>query len=182
MRGYVILGVALALLGCASSSDPALPSDPVTAYQLDSGDKVRLIVYNDVSLSQEYVISDTGSLNIPTLDPIPARGSTVDALKDKVRAAFKARGLYNHADIGLEITEYRPIFITGEVNKPGSYPYVPNLTTLSAVALAGGYTMRANQSEIEVVRKTADKPTEYRATPLDPLRPGDVVVIKEEVF
>ena len=54
--------------------------------------------------------------------------------------------------VSVEVATYRPIYVLGEVNKPGQYPYQPGMTVVSAAAVAGGFTYRAVEDYASVVR------------------------------
>jgi polysaccharide export outer membrane protein len=97
-------------------------------------------------------------------------------------AALKSRELIKTPSVAVEISQYRPIFVLGEVSRPGSYAYQPDMTVLTAVALAGGFTYRAVKATQSVTRAADGQATENRATPQSLLRPGDVVNVFERHF
>ena len=176
--------VALLLLaGCSRIKDlPPLPEGGDAAYRLGVGDQVRLLTFGEESLSEIFRVNDAGAIALPLLGPVPARGRTTDELSRGIVAELTRRNLIRDASVAVEVVEYRPVFILGEVNRPGQYPYQPGMTVLSVAAIAGGFTYRAVQDQAVVVRSIEGKPVEGRAIPLTLLRPGDVVTVYERVF
>jgi polysaccharide export outer membrane protein len=82
----------------------------------------------------------------------------------------------------VDVINYRPFYILGQVNKPGEYPYVNGMTVLNAVALAGGYTYRASESNIYIRRKGSDKEQSAPADQGTKVFPGDIIRIPERFF
>jgi polysaccharide export outer membrane protein len=172
----------LVLTGCAGTHPPPLPvSAEAPGYRLDTGDTLRVIVYNEDSLSADFTVGDDGMISIPTLGPIPARGLTVQQVHQQIYAGLNA-GVIVDPGLSVELAEYRPFFIVGEVVRPGQYAFKPGLNVLGAVAVAGGFTIRANTREVTIVRTQGGQPGEWSAAPIADLRPGDVVVIREQFF
>jgi polysaccharide biosynthesis/export protein len=178
-----LLFAALLLTACSRVKDlPPLPDNPDAAYRLGVGDQVRLLTFGEESLSDVFRVNDAGNIALPLLGQTRARGLTTENLSQNISAELSRRGLIRDASVAIEITEYRPVFILGEVNRPGQYPYQPGMTVLSVSAIAGGFTYRAVQDQAAVVRLVEDHPIEGRANPLTVLRPGDVVTIYERLF
>lgn len=183
MRGLLIaLTCILVLTGCAGTRPPPLQSvaEP-TGYRLDTGDTLRVIVYNEDSLSADFTVGDDGTLSIPTLGPIPARGLTVQQVQQEIYNGLNA-GIILEPGLSVQLAQYRPFFIVGEVARPGQYNFMPGLNVLGAVAVAGGFTIRANTREVTIVRTQGGQAGEWSAAPVADLRPGDVVVIREQFF
>jgi polysaccharide export outer membrane protein len=132
-----VAGAAFAARGGSSDAAPAADGSP--AYVLSSGDKLKITVFNVASLSGEYAISPAGEIALPLIGDVKAAGKTVDALSDMIRGEL-ANGFVNDPKVTIEILDYAPYYILGEVNKPGQFPYVSNLTVEQAVATAGGST------------------------------------------
>jgi polysaccharide biosynthesis/export protein len=166
--------------GCAQSPPP-LPGTATGRYQLNTGDTVRVLVYNQQSLSNDFTVGDDGTISVPMVGSVKARGETVQELE---------RDLYNKLNDGVlvkpgvsvQLAQSRPIFVVGEVGKPGQYQYLAKLNVLGAVAAAGGFTVRADRSRVTVVRAVQDRPSEWTAGILSELQPGDVVVVREQFF
>ena len=177
------LAVLLALAGCSRVKNlPPLPEPADAAYRLGVSDQVRLLTYGEESLSEIFRVNDAGNIALPLLGPVRAQGLTTDELGRAIVAELGRRSLIRDASVSVEVVEYRPVFVLGEVNRPGQYPYQPGMTVLSVAAVAGGFTYRAVQDQAAVVRLVNGKPVEGRADPLTVLRPGDVVTIYERLF
>ena len=169
------------MAGCVVHAPPPLPGASAGPYRLDTGDTVRVIVYNQQSLSTDYTVGDDGTISVPMVGAINARAQTVEDLQ---------RDLYNKLNDGIlvkpgvsvQLAQARPIFVIGEVAKPGQYPYLAKLNVLGAVAVAGGFTVRADQKKITVVRSVYNQSSEWTAEPLGIVQPGDVIVVREQFF
>ncbi len=186
-RGGWRMGLGLAALlllaACSRVKDlPPLPEGGDAAYRLGVSDQVRLLTFGEESLSEIFRVNDAGNIALPLLGPTRAQGLTTDELTRAITAELGRRGLVRDASVSVEVVEYRPVFVLGEVNRPGQYPFQPGMTVLSVAAVAGGFTYRAVQDQAAVVRLIQGKPMEGRATPLTLLRPGDVVTIYERLF
>jgi polysaccharide biosynthesis/export protein len=179
------LGLLGLLAGCAPSGSDLPPLPPLVnsgAYHLGPGDRVRVLVYGDKELSDVFSIGNDGLISLPLAGNVEASGRTPGQLADAIAASLKQRGMIEDPSVAVEVASYRPIFILGEVMKPGQYPYEPDMTVIAAVSLAGGYTYRAIQSYEGVVRTQGDKTTDGLAKPQDRLQPGDAITIFDRVY
>jgi polysaccharide biosynthesis/export protein len=162
---------------------PVLVEEPIPEppYTLDSGDKLRVVVFGQENLSNSYAVDAAGYITIPLIGAVPARGHTTAALAGAVAAKLR-NGFVREPHVAVEVEAYRPFFILGEVLAPGQYPYVANMTAETAVAIAGGFTPRAWKKTVEVSRPQHGEL--YRAkVPLPfPVRPGDTIVVSERWF
>ena len=131
------------------------------AYALDTGDKLRIVVFGQEGLSNSYFVDAAGQVTIPLIGAVTARGLTTQALARAVAAKLRA-GFIREPHVAIEVETYRPFFILGEVTQPGQYPYVPNMTVETAVAIAGGFTPRAYRYDVKIDRPTAG---EHHAQP-----------------
>jgi polysaccharide export outer membrane protein len=151
------------------------------AYTLDSGDKLRVVVFGQEGITGLYAVDAGGQVNLPLIGAVPARGTTTQALSRRIAARLK-QGYVREPHVTVEIAAYRPFFILGEVTTPGQYPYVPNMTVEKAVAIAGGFAPRASKDSVELTRN-ADGQRYHGDVPLAyPLKPGDTIVVKERWF
>jgi len=170
----------LMLASCAPGADMApLPPVPPGPYHLGVGDQVRIITFGEDQLTGQFRIGDSGDIALPLLGTIHAAGDSVDALQGKIASTLKSRNLLKDPSVSVEITDYRPIFVLGEVAKPGQYPYQPGMSLLTAVAIAGGFTYRAVQDYAAVVRTTPQGKIEGKVTRVAPIQPGDVITVYE---
>ena len=180
-----LLAVSLALSvgSCEPGGDlPPLAQPAGGPYRLGSGDEIRLIVYGDEQLSGQYHVDDQGYVSVPLLGEVDAAGLTQAQLGDAVASDLVSRKLINSPSVSVDVLQYRPIYVLGEVEHPGSFPYQPGLTMLSAVALAGGFTYRGVSDRAAVVRTTHGVAVQGRVDPGSFLQPGDVVTIYERFF
>lgn len=185
MRLWPVPLLLLPLAGCApagSNLPPLPPPAQSGSYHLGPGDRVRVVVYGDKELSDVYAIGDDGLITLPLAGIILARGRTPEALAEAIAQRLAARGMIRDPSVAVEVAAYRPIFILGEVARPGQYPYEPDMTVIAAVSLAGGYTYRAVKGYEAVVRTGAGGTQQGLTKPQDRLAPGDVITIFDRVF
>ena len=150
-------------------------------YALGIGDRVRLTVYREDTLSGEYPVNPSGNLALPLVGEVRALGSTTAAL-GKVIQARLADGYLVNPRVSVEMATYRPVFVLGEVRTPGQYPYSSGLTVLNAIASAGGFTPRAEKRVIYIRQPGANDEKAYRLKPGLMIRPGDTVRLGERLF
>lgn len=150
-------------------------------YRLDAGDKLRIVVYGQEGLTNSYAVDAGGAITMPLIGAVAARGLTPAQLAAAITARLK-RGYLREPYVAAEVETYRPFFILGEVAAPGQYPYVPNMTVESAVAIAGGFTPRAQRGEVKLTRTEASGPARFSVPLGTPLRPGDTVLVGERWF
>jgi polysaccharide export outer membrane protein len=150
-------------------------------YRLDAGDRLRVVVYGQEGLTNSYAIDAGGSITMPLIGAVPARGLTPSTLAASISGRLR-NGFIREPSVAVEIEAYRPFFILGEVAAPGQYPYVPNMTVESAVAIAGGFSPRAKRDEVTLTHPAPDGV--FRSVvPLGTLiSPGDTVLISERWF
>jgi polysaccharide export outer membrane protein len=168
-------------------ADAPVPATPAAVfaedapYTLDTGDKLRVVVFGQESLSNSYVVDASGAITMPLIKVVPARGLTTAALTRAVADRLR-QGFVREPHVAIEVEVYRPFFILGEVTAPGQYAYVPHMTVEKAVAIAGGFTPRAYRSDIEIERPAAGSVVRQVVAPIARVRPGDTIVVKERWF
>ena len=150
-------------------------------YKLDAGDKLRVVVYGQEGLTNSYAIDAGGAITMPLIGRVPARGMTPASLAAAITGRLR-NGFIREPSVAVEIETYRPFFILGEVAAPGQYPYVPNMTVESAVAIAGGFTARAQRGGARLTRSNEAGSVRSNVPVETPLNPGDTVVIGERWF
>ncbi len=152
-----------------------------TAYRLDAGDKLRVVVFGQDGLTNTYTVDAGGAIAMPLIGAVQARGLTLAQLSAAITARLK-KGYLREPYVAVEVEAYRPFFILGEVAAPGQYPYVPNMSVEAAVAIAGGFTPRAQRGSVVLTRNDTGGITR-RDVPLGtPLQPGDTIVVGERWF
>lgn len=182
VRPLFVLLLAL-LAGCAPGRDlPPLAAAPPVPYRLGPGDKLRIITVSDEALTGDFRVNESGEIELPMLGRFHAGGHSASGLGRALAAALRQAGLERDPSVAVEVVRYRPVFVLGEVNKPGAFAYQPGMTVLSAVALAGGFTYRAIEGYAEVVRVAHGRTVAAKATQAGALQPGDVVTIFERRF
>jgi len=150
-------------------------------YTLDSGDRLRIVVFGQDGLTNSYAVDASGHIDMPLIGSVLARGATTDELAARIAAKLRD-GYVRDPHVAVEVEAYRPFFILGEVTAPGQYPYVANMTAETAVAIAGGFTPRAFRKTV-VVTRTLNGQQMRMVVPLNcPLRPGDTVNVQERWF
>lgn len=189
MRRRAFLGLALLGLGACTTPSPRLPANAAAAvpdgldgpYRLDSGDKLRVTVFEQAALSGTFSIDQAGYIAYPLVGNIPARGQTTQELAGAITRGLR-NGYLTKPDVTVEVDTYRPFFIMGEVRNPGQYTYVNTMTIETAVAIAGGFTSRANERWIEVSRRLNGKTFRGALPPSALVRPGDVLKVSQRLF
>lgn len=157
---------------------PKAVADSDGPYLLDSGDRLRVFVYGQPNLSRLYTVDHGGAISVPLIGRVPARGLTTYALESRIKAKLGAKYVKD-PEVTIDVAQARPFFILGEVRNAGQYPYVSGMTVRSAVAIAGGYSERANQRKIQISRRinglveTLEVPDDYV------VQPGDTLLVYE---
>ena len=152
-----------------------------SAYRLDAGDKLRVVVFGQEGLTNTYAIDAGGSITMPLIGAVPARGRTPAGLASEITAKLR-NGYIRDPSVAVEIESYRPFFILGEVAAPGQYPYVPNMSVESAVAIAGGFSPRARRDTVTLTHTDASGPMRAVVPLGTPVSPGDTVLVGERWF
>lgn len=150
-------------------------------YQLGSGDEIRIIVYGEEDLSGEFEIDGNGKISMPLIGNVIVGGKDLNEAEGLI-AELLADGYLITPRVNLEVLNYRPFYILGEVDQPGSYPYVNDMTVLNAVALASGFTYRANKKKIEITRKLDGREQKVTVDITTQVLPGDIIRIAERFF
>jgi len=192
VRAHALWMVGFGLLTACSSPPPAAETPALAAaatggeagvagYELGPGDRVRLTVFRHPDLSGEFQLDGSGSFAMPLVGEIQAGGLDSRQLETTIEAHLKDGGYLVNPQVGIEILNYRPFYIIGEVNNPGSYQYVSGMTVINAVALAGGFTYRADQDDIIINRGGSQGP-EVQAMLDTEVLPGDIINVTERFF
>jgi polysaccharide export outer membrane protein len=158
---------------------PAIANEQ--AYALDSGDRLRISVYGQDGLTNSYLVDAAGNVNLSLIGPVPARGFTTAELSRAVADRLR-QGYIREPHVSVEVEAYRPFFILGEVTAPGQYPYVANMTVETAIAIAGGYSPRAQKTGAQLTRNVNGRMMRSKVPPNFPIRPGDTLTVSERWF
>jgi polysaccharide export outer membrane protein len=180
--GLLALVLFVAACGGPGSGLPRLPNGDHTTYSLGPGDQVRIITFGEENLTGEFRVNDSGNIALPLVGSVHAAGLSSSQLEGAVASALRRANLVHNPSVAVEVIAYRPIYVLGEVNKPGQYPYQPGMTVVTAVAVAGGFTYRAIEDYAGVVRTADGQGVEGRANRQAFIQPGDVITIYERRF
>jgi len=150
-------------------------------YRLGPNDRTRIIVFGQPTLTGEFVLDGNGVLAYPLIGNVDARGMTPSELQATIAQRLDKDWVHNPS-VSVEVSSRRPFYVVGEVQKPGSYPYVTDMSVLNAIATAGGQTYRANMSDFYIKRKQDGRVVRVLATQESQLQPGDTVVVRERFF
>ncbi|CCA91959.1 MULTISPECIES: polysaccharide biosynthesis/export family protein [unclassified Novosphingobium] len=191
-RSHLLLsGIVLGTLLATAPAQAGLPlrsaqeanAGLVSGYQVSTGDKLRITVFDEPTLTGDYEVGDDGAVAFPLIDPVDVNGLTTSELAKAISTRLQKGGYVLVPKVAVEVTEHRPFYILGEVTKPGEYPYSGELTLNQAVAKAGGFTARANKRVIKLQRQSAQVATRIKldGTPLK-IAPGDTIIIQESFF
>ena len=187
MRFHAMLPAMIGLLvlqsGCVSTPEitDVVHTELVSPYRLDSGDRLRVIVFGQAELSNSYVVDQSGAITIPLINAVPARGRTTAEVEADIAARLR-NGFVRNPDVSVEVDRYRPFFAMGEVGVAGQYDYVPGMTIQQAIAVAGGFTPRADKSSVQVTRSIAGAVATATLYLSDPVAPGDTIYVRERLL
>ncbi|MBE0702926.1 MAG: polysaccharide export protein [Afipia sp.] len=169
-------------------ANAAIPANVANAYaategpyRLDAGDKLRIVVFGQEGLTNTYAVDAGGSITMPLIGGVRAKGLSPAELAGVITARLK-HGYIREPYVAVEIEAYRPFFILGEVTAPVQYPYVPNMTAESAVAIAGGFTPRAQRQDVKLTRTYPAGPVTTTVPLATTLKPGDTILVGERWF
>ena len=183
-----ILGLAIAgLASCGTTPTPASPETvtvfkrEVGEYRLEPGDQLKVLVLSEPDLSAEYPVDGSGVVSFPLIGDIVARGMTLREF-DKLVTTRLADGYLRSPDVTVELLNYPPYFILGEVGTPGQYPYVEDMTVLKAVATAGGFSYRANEKDVMIKGANDTDETKVTIQAGTKVLPGDTIRVLERFF
>jgi polysaccharide export outer membrane protein len=180
---FVVAMVIATMSGCGTyrPAPKAFHEATVQPYSLDSGDRLRISVFEQQSLTNTYTVDQAGYIAFPLIGQVAARGSTVAKLEGVIAQKLK-QGFLRDPDVTIEIDRYRSIFIMGEVGQPGQYSYVPGMTVMNAIAVSGGFTPRANQHDFDITRNINGNILTGRVLITDPILAGDTIYVRERLF
>lgn len=180
-RRAVLAFLAMPFAAMAAGGGRAWGAGEPVRYRLGSGDQLKVTVFGHKDLSGEFYVDGSGQVSLPLIGNVQVGGLTVREAEDAVVAKLRPDYLKNPR-VSIEVLNYRPFYIIGEVRKPGSYPYVNGMTVLNAIALAGGYTYRARENDLFITRANDPERSKQRATHDTKVLPGDVIEVPERFF
>lgn len=178
-----LLAATAVVSACTPGSGlPPLPEADRGPYRLGADDELQITTYGEDRLSGKFKVSAGGNVAMPLIGTVKAAELTTAELEHSIATRLKKAQIVVDPEVAVEVTEYRPIYVLGEVTKPGPYPFKPGMTVLTAVAVAGGFTYRAQTDQAAILRTVNDHPVEGRALRTAPVLPGDVITVLERYF
>lgn len=175
-----ISALFLAVIGLMAAGANAFAEEPVE-YRVGSGDNLRVTVFGEEDLSGEFSVDGSGFFSLPLIGEVRAGGLTVREVEQTIVKRLKPDYLKNPS-VSVAVLNYRPFYIIGEVQKPGSYAYVSGMKVVNAIALAGGYTYRARENKVLITRAGGAERKKQRANHDTAVLPGDVIEVPERFF
>ena len=180
--GMVLCAALLGPLAAGADEPTTKPAlSAAHEYTLGSGDKLRVTTFGEQDLSGEFEVGSTGKISMPLIGDINVAGQTIAQVVTVIEEKLR-NGYLRDPKVNIEVLNYRPFFILGEVLKPGSYPFVNGMTVVNAVALAGGYTYRADKDDITIEHAGEPGKKEQKISETGTVLPGDIVRVPERFF
>jgi polysaccharide biosynthesis/export protein len=179
----IVLFASGLMAACAGSHYDAnlLRAQFDAPYLLASGDRLRVVVFGQDNLSSSFSIDGAGNISMPLIGIVKANGLTTAELERAIEGRLR-NGFIREPRVSIEVEAFRPFFILGEVTTAGQYPFINGMTVQNAVAIAGGYTPRGSQSDVDITRLVNGRPITFTAPLTFPVRPGDTVKVRERFF
>lgn len=165
----------------AALKGPRAVAESDGPYLLDTGDQLRIFVYGQPNLSRIYTVDHAGMISVPLIGNVVARGLTTYGVASVIRDLL-GRDYVRDPQVTVDIQQTRPFFILGEVRNAGQYPYVSGMTVETAIAIAGGYTDRANRRRFKISRRVNGLVEVIEAPGDYVLQAGDTVTVFERFF
>lgn len=182
-RLLILVFAVFLVAGCVGDGDPAETRNPAAQsedYRLGPEDKVKVTVFGEQDLSGEFLVDSSGVMAPPFVGQINVKGLTLREFEAAYASKLRDAQILRDPRVSAEVTSFRPIYVLGEVKKPGQYAFVSGMTVQKAVALAEGYTYRASETSVEITR-SGHKFT-IDVTPQTKVLPGDEIRIPERFF
>lgn len=179
----VLAATSATLPGCTTykPAPKAFHEATILPYTLDAGDRLRVTVFEQPGLSNTYSVDQAGYIAVPLIGQVPARGQTMQQLEGVIAQKLK-QGFLRNPDVSIEVDRYRSIFVMGEVGQAGQYSYVAGMTVQNAIAVAGGFSGRGYQGNVDITRKINGDIITGRVPISDPVMAGDTIYVRERLF
>ncbi len=150
-------------------------------YRIGPGDRLNITVFGHKDLSGEVMIDGSGRISLPLIGQIPVNSKTVSELQQEITTALDRDFIINPR-VTIEVVNYRPFYILGQVKRPGSYSYIEGMTVRMAVAIAGGFTRRAKEDVATIIRANDPEQTPHEVTLGELVLPGDSIEVERRLF
>ncbi len=173
---------AFALGGCAAPPyDAQMRASMDAPYRLASGDRLRVIVFGQENLTNSFSVDGAGNIAMPLIGLVHAQGQTTGQLAASLESRLRG-GYLREPKVSVEVEAFRPFFVLGEVGSSGQYPFVNGMTAQTAIAIAGGFSPRGDQSGVNITRIIDGTPMTAFVPLIFPIRPGDTITVRERFF
>ena len=150
-------------------------------YLIGAGDRLTIRVVGQPDLTGNYVVDGSGLISFPLINSVKVGGKTAPQVRSLIAMRLR-QGFLRNPSVSVEVTNMRPFFILGEVGRAGNFPYQSGMTVQNAIAIAGGYSPRANQGDVMLTRKDATGTKTMMVPVTTQLHPGDIVFVRERWF
>ncbi|MEM7621106.1 MAG: polysaccharide biosynthesis/export family protein, partial [Pseudomonadota bacterium] len=176
--------VGILVTACNHDYKPHVFVTPTDSkYLLGTGDALRVIVFEQPELTTNYTVDASGKISVPLAGLVKAKYKTTSQVEAAIESRLRTRKFVKDPKVSVEIVTYRPFYILGEVKSAGKYPYENNITVESAIAIAGGYTDRAEKQKVRLTRKNKNGKTVVKLVDTNyQLHPGDTIAVRERWF
>jgi protein involved in polysaccharide export with SLBB domain len=181
LKRMLVLAVSLVLAACAATPTASLPTINQVEYRIGGGDTLRLTVFREEALSGEFQVNEAGMINLPLVGDIQASGKTIPEFRADLTELL-GREFVRDPNVTVAVANYRPVYILGEVTNPGQYDYAENMTVFALVARAGGFTYRADQSQVMIRHENEAEERAYSLSSGGAILPGDTVRFTARYF
>jgi polysaccharide export outer membrane protein len=169
----------LGLVACTANLPP--PPNASAPWPLGPGDHLRIIVFEQNQLGGEFTVDEDGAVSLPLVGRLKVTGLVPAEAERLIDDRLKA-GIVKKPKVNIDVIRYRPVYVYGEVTKPGAYDFAGTPTVIGAITLAGGYTYRAQKDGLMIVRYIDPDRRRWAATDTTPIGPGDVIYVPERWF
>jgi polysaccharide export outer membrane protein len=199
-RALLLAAAGLALAACAHSegaiqepvAEASTQEAAPVASTLGPGDVVEVRVFQEPELSGVYQVGTQGDIIFPLCKQVVVGGLTANGAAASIRDCLAEKYLRD-PQVSVLVKEYnsKKVFVFGEVQKPGTFPYQDGMSVVQAVTLAGGFTKTASQNSTSVTRRVGGTETKIKVSVQDialgkasnfTLEPGDIVYVPESLF
>jgi polysaccharide biosynthesis/export protein len=152
-----------------------------SGYKVGAGDRLTIRVLGETELTNDYLVDGSGHISMPYVQSLDVGGRTTPVIEKQIAQRLR-QGYLRNPQVSVQVTTLRPFFILGEVSAAGGFAYQPGMTAQNAIAIAGGYSARADQGKVLVTRKNANGTATFKVPVTTQIYPGDIIYVRERWF